>query len=672
MENQQQPIQFNQDQDILSARQKRRVWVFALSGVIAVLLLCYVLWLFLAKGYQINVNPAEAQSSAQIRLKQGTGFVFSNKVYTFTGNTVVAVSASKFITQEVVINPESPAIIDVTLTPAPVELRFFVVGEDDAAEPEVQWRVNGALVASASTLQHQVKPGEISVNVSHPWYQTAIWQGSGGAADEITQTITLQPITGALNIASQPLGAEVIIDGELVGITPLTVDRVGGEYEVEIRHPGYQSISDQISVENRNLTPQRNYILIPEQGILQFQLSPSNGLLSVNSAPVTASQTSIDANVNHLVRYQKQGFIPQTQNLTLKPGETRAINFALKQEMARVSISSSLPSQVQINGKPAGQTPLELSLQTVEQEITFIKPGYRTVVQKLIPEAGIDNVVFAEILSEFDARRKEGKPLFISGLGIEMKKFRPRAYTMGSPDNEPYRRRNEHRISVDFSRHIWVAKHEVTEAQYSAFKQGGASSELPVTNITWLEAVAYCHWLSVQEGLEPFYLFENGRLVGLNPEARGYRLLTEAEWEWLAKMSNRRAPTQYSWGSTERIPKEYGNYADESAKATGKFTLQNYDDGYKLKAPVGSFKADRAGLFDLDGNVSEWVHDRFTLQPPDTRQTYRDYLGMSRGSANVIKGGNYESGRHRDLRVARRTQGNEGSDTVGFRIARYD
>lgn len=661
-----------QDQEILAARQQRRLWVFILSGVGATLLLGYVLWLFLAQGYQINVNPEDARPSSKVQMVSGAGFVLSNKVYTFSSNTVVSVSAQKYLSQNVVINPESPAVIDVTLQPAPVRLSFDVV-----PAVEAQWLVNGKLVAKGASLQWEVSPGEIQVSASHPWFEAQHWKGKGEPAEQILQSFSLVAIQGEISITSKPVGAEVLLDGKRVGATPLEIKQSGGEYPVEIRKPGYQTITDNVEIKNQALNPGRNYLLVPEQGIMQFSLEPKYGLLSLNNAPVSGDQVSVDADVAHSVKYEKDGYKSFTERVILMPDEARDITIRLEPEYGTAELTSSQPALVEINGKSIGTTPLTVSLQTIEQDIHFVKTGYRTVVKNVTTNAKTTSKVFAEMLSEFDARRKEGRPLFIAGLGIEMKQFRPRAYVMGSPDNEPFRRRNEHRVPVDFNRQVWVSKHEITEAQFAAFKKSEGASEsstsnLPVTNISWAEAAAFCYWLSLQEGLEPFYLFENGRLVGLDVNARGYRLPTEAEWEWLAKIANRRAPTTYSWGSQERIPKDYGNYADESVKAAGKFTLEKYEDGHVQRAPVGSFKADRTGLFDLDGNVSEWVHDRYTLQPPDTSRTKINYLGMPRGEANVIKGANFESGRYRDLRVALRNDGTEGSPTVGFRIARYE
>lgn len=164
---------------------------------------------------------------------------------------------------------------------------------------------------------------------------------------------------------------------------------------------------------------------------------------------------------------------------------------------------------------------------------------------------------------------------------------------------------------------------------------------------------------------------QNQQIVGVEPAATGYRLLTEAEWEWLAKKANRAKPTKYVWGNRDKVARAHGNFADAQLKGTQPFYFMDYTDQHKGLAPVGSYKADRTGLFDLAGNVAEWVHDRYTLAVPELGQTYTDYLGMSRGQSHVIKGGSFQTGRLKELRAAYRQNDASGRPDVGFRIARY-
>lgn len=657
----------NQDQQILAARQKRRLWVFVLAGVAGMLLLSYLVWLFLAKGYQLQVAPQEAAKTAQYEVRSGAGFMMGNQLYSFGGNLILAVSAPKFITQEIVVNSATPGIIPIVMQPAPAQITLTTSPEF----AETHWYFNDQLLATGTELETTLPPGQHAITAVHPWYETAQWQANVEAAEVISETLTLTPLLGSIKISSIPQGATVHLNEQIIGTTPLEITRPGGQYQVRVALEGYQTTEDQIAIELGNRHPQRGYQLLPEKGTLNFELKPEGGVLLVNQKPA-ASGIAVDANKTHTVRYEKPGFEASNQMLKVSPGENKSIDIELKPEFGEVMLQANLPADVRIDGRSYGSTPLTLKLQTVENTISFERAGFRTVHKTITPKAGSTLQVKAEMLSEFDARRREGKPLFISTLGIDMKAFTPRAYVMGSPENEAFRRRNEHPVKVDFNRSILVSKHEITEAQFATFSGShDAESDLPVSNVSWMDAVAFCHWLSVQEGLEPFYLMENGQLKGINPDARGYRLPTEAEWEWLAKVAGRRAPTQFSWGSQERIPKDYGNYADASIQANNVFKFEDYNDGFEGKAPVGFFKADRNGLFDLDGNVAEWVHDRFTLQPPDTDRTHMNYLGASRGQSHVVKGGDYQTGRYRELRVAMREEGTEPAATLGFRIARY-
>ncbi|MEO0369712.1 MAG: SUMF1/EgtB/PvdO family nonheme iron enzyme, partial [Pseudomonadota bacterium] len=116
----------------------------------------------------------------------------------------------------------------------------------------------------------------------------------------------------------------------------------------------------------------------------------------------------------------------------------------------------------------------------------------------------------------------------------------------------------------------------------------------------------------------------------------------------------------------------WGNFGEESTKSQTALYLKDYDDGYAGKAPVGSFKADRLGLYDLAGNVSEWVHDLYTNQPPSKATGLTDDFGANRGEGNVFKGGHFQVGQIQDLRAAYREPSTSPLPTVGFRIVRYE
>jgi len=191
------------------------------------------------------------------------------------------------------------------------------------------------------------------------------------------------------------------------------------------------------------------------------------------------------------------------------------------------------------------------------------------------------------------------------------------------------------------------------------------SDDHPVTNVSWNDAIAFCNKLSEQEGLKPYYQFGTGSPSG----GDGYRLPTEAEWEYACRA---RTTTRYQSGDDPETLAEVGNIADGTAKArypTWTFAIAARD-GYVYTAPVGRFRPNAFGLYDMHGNVWEWCWDGYDAKyyaasPVD------DPRGPSGASVRVIRGGGWDYD-PRGARSADRdgyTPGLRSSD-LGFRLAR--
>ena len=642
-----------------------RYFVFGLLGGSIVFIVLF--WLLLVKGFAIHVTPEEAQPTVSVDIVKGMGVVSGGKAYVVSQDTLLSVGAERFESKHVSLKNVTSSNVEVTLEPSPATLISAVSVQNG----ETSWYINSRLENVGATLEEELPPGAYDILVDNPYYATYSTSVMLERGLPYSLEVELDKIKGVVALESKPAGAQVYVNEKLQGITPLTFEESGGAYQLRIELPGYQTINDVIEITNVNGKPSRHYLMSPEQAELLVVTEPEGGLLMVDGSSQEVGKLFVDSGFKHNLSYQLPGYYTESQSVLLKPGEKRQLVFKLKPEIGEVILESTKTATVTSNGKAIGQTPFSLKAKAVPIELQFSAPGYRTVTKVVTPSGKNTTKVSVEMLTEFEARRREGLPLFISKLGIQMAKFRGTKFMMGSPSSEIGRKRNEHQLQVSFDKQFWVSRHEITEAQYRAYDSGRNQSSLPITNVTWLDAAMYCNWLSEQEGLPQFYNISGGRLTGVNIDSKGYRLPTEAEWEWLAKKSKRAKETTFVWGSHERIPKDIGNFGDQSISGKQPLILQQYNDGYAGKAPVGSFKQDRAGLFDLAGNVSEWVHDLYTNNPPDNSVTHINYLGASRGLQHVIKGANYKSGRLKELRAAKREFSDKASEMVGFRIARY-
>ncbi len=230
------------------------------------------------------------------------------------------------------------------------------------------------------------------------------------------------------------------------------------------------------------------------------------------------------------------------------------------------------------------------------------------------------------------------------------------------------------------TRAFYLGAREVTNREFRAFKPDHDSGtfegeslngdDQPVANVSWGEAAQFLNWLSVKDGLQPVYEEGGSGWAPVRPLRNGYRLPTDAEWEWAARFAGQTAGLLYPWGETARPPDRSGNYADVSAAQMLPTVMVTYDDGYKVSAPVGSYDANSYGIFDLGGNVAEWVQDFYTLDLLESTQRVDDPLGPEGGQLHVVRGASWRSATVADLRVAARGSGFDGREDVGFRIAR--
>jgi formylglycine-generating enzyme required for sulfatase activity/nucleoid-associated protein YgaU len=657
------------DSSIRQAKKTHALRNAIAGGVVLIVTIGLILWLAVIEAFTVNVQPENARASATFSIVGGIGYVSGNTIYKVSPQVEIIASADKFIAASVLIDSKSTSVINIVLQPVPGELKGIVIGE----HTDTAWILDGELKQLGAEYSESLKPGRYELTVDSPHHQVDVVDANVESDKVFLWEPQLTLIQGRLSIQSTPTNASVFIDGQEVGKTPWSKDMIAKQYAVRVEQAGFEPTVEDIDITRQRPDPTRRYNLKPLSAALSLTLEPAGGSLLVDDKVVSDSRRiPLASNKQHIVSYQKPGYFTVTKTYNVTAGQTLSDAISLKEEVGEVAISSNLQANISINGKSVGTTPFNQTMRAIEYKVVLSKPGYRSVERTIKPSSEAKVALDVELLTEYQARRKEGKPSVAQIMGIQFLQVKPTAFSMGSKDNEQGRRRNEFVKQVDFTRPIYVSRHEITEAQFARFKGSSSTSNLPATDMSWYDAIRFCNWLSEQEGLPPFYRVQNGRYLGFDSSSNGFRLPSEAEWEWLARKGRRSTETTFVWGDVRKPPEDAGNFGDESIKSETALYLKDYDDGHAGKAPVGSFDADRLGLFDLAGNVSEWVHDAYTNQPPTQTTGLIDDFGSTRGEGNVFKGGHFQIGQVQDLRAAYREPATSPLPTLGFRIVRYE
>jgi formylglycine-generating enzyme required for sulfatase activity len=262
------------------------------------------------------------------------------------------------------------------------------------------------------------------------------------------------------------------------------------------------------------------------------------------------------------------------------------------------------------------------------------------------------------------------------------------SFRMGSPAAEKGREKHEgpqHQVSLS---DYWIGMHEVTVAEFGEFvgssrykttaEKEGSGVDMknpakltpgmtwqdpmivqnktdPVVMVSWYDAVEYCNWRSKKEGLRPAYSVA-GSTVAMIEAANGYRLPTEAEWEYAARGGVQWALQPYLYAGSDNL-EEVGWFGKNSAGSTH---------------PVGSKKANALGLFDMSGNAGEWCWD-FYSKDYYAKASGENPLGPPTGTTHVYRGGYWFWDTEKFERVAYRAYAVNAlfrSNAIGFRLVR--
>jgi formylglycine-generating enzyme required for sulfatase activity len=438
--------------------------------------------------------------------------------------------------------------------------------------------------------------------------------------------------------------------------------------------------------------------LVTEAGLPRelsdVRLEPADGKLMVKSSPAgarvmvgkrysgqTPLEVSLAPGIPHVIQLSKAGYEDAVRTIQIETAEEETMEVDLRAVKGVVHFSvQPAGADLFINGRAIGKVPQRLDLLATAQKIEIRKKGYQPFQTRITPRPGFPQEIQA-VLKALTPKGTSSQERITARNGYALKRIRPGLFVMGSSRGEQGRRSNETLRKIELKRPFYMGLKEVTNREFREFLARHDSGDintislndddLPAVQITWEQAALYCNWLSAKESLPPAYVLKNGKLEAAEPMTTGYRLPTEAEWEYCARLAPNGVKLKYPWGAKFPPRPKSGNFADTSAKSLLTNTIEGYTDGFPVAASPGKFPANPLGFFDMGGNVSEWCNDYYEIYSYDAEKVVADPTGPKDGSLRVVRGSSWRHASISTLRLSYRDYSNTKRPDVGFRICRY-
>jgi formylglycine-generating enzyme required for sulfatase activity len=431
--------------------------------------------------------------------------------------------------------------------------------------------------------------------------------------------IKLQPSPGTLALVSTPTGANVTVDDQFRGTTPVELALSPlSAHRLALSKSGYESFTGDITVQPGK-TLAKTIELRPKFGTVFITVQPADAELFVDGRSYGAATRRLDLTaVAHRLEIKRAGYETYRTTVTPRTGLSQALSVTLE------------PTSANPAPGPARKRSREQITTSDGQTLQFMEPG---------------------------------------------------SFVMGASRREQGRRSNENLRRVELTRAFYLGRNEVTNAQFRRFRPAHVSGGIqgynlnadqqPVVGISWNDAAEYLNWLSAKDSLPLAYERNGDAMVPMQPPNTGYRLPSEAEWAYAARFRNQVPPLRYPWGKLFPPTTAAGNYADTTASGILANTLPDYTDGFAVTAPVGKFSPNALGIHDLGGNVAEWCQDFYGVYPNSADVPTRDPLGPASGQHHVVRGSSWRHASISELRLSYRDYSSAVRPDLGFRIARY-
>ncbi len=500
---------------------------------------------------------------------------------------------------------------------------------------------------------------------------------------------------GGVLVETEPTGAMVVLGGQMKRSPAQFAELTTGRHSAHVMLPGYDPVDVALEIPANAEAHPAKLRLAQARGAVglasrpagaEFELRQGETVVKSGTTPAHLADLPIGA-YQVLMRLDGR---ERTAELEIKRGETSPVEIEFAS--GRIAVTSTPPgAEIFADGRPAGTAPVELALAEGAHEIAARYrswPEQKMSVQADRAQPGAAAFEFAggsvKITSSpggaavFAQGAELGRtPLLVEDLepgrvryeirlagfkNIEVtgdvqpggQTFLPARFVKraGPVRGQPW----ENSLGMKFAPvgdvlvGVWPVRVQDFEAFCAAASRARSAADFPQTaahpavSVNWEDATAFCEWLTARELAAE--RLENGQL---------YRLISDKEWSAAAGLPDEGGETpeqrdgktrDFPWGKQWPPPAGAGNFADGPSKRGA--SIAGYRDGFAWTSPVGSFAANRAGLFDMTGNVWQWCADSYkggaagardwgvlrggswgTVTPAELRMSYRNVVDRS-------------------------------------------
>jgi len=490
----------------------------------------------------------------------------------------------------------------------------------------------------------------------------------------------------SLVVISNPADAEKWLDGELLG-TGESYQITSGEHDLEVKKKGFTTITRKFTAEQAVTTFKDIKLLPAMPAIVKITTEPEGAAVYLNNLKfgVTPIESFFDVGT-YPIKIEKEGFEIIESKVTINENGL-ILDYLLNDLRSTLTVKTYLNATVNFNGESykGGIENYKIAPQILRITVTMPKADPIDKIITIIPksietievfpeiEKGVIQVTIIPSTAVFELKgdsgeyykgegrstfidvpagkyelvaREEGYKTLLKNIDLKnndslLEQIKLEEGSDSSEETEEYikekmvlveggsytRDEKKYNGEVALIDGFYISKFEVSQEEWISIMNNNPSDHIggsfPVEKISWYDAIEFCNKKSKEEGLIPCY-FKDGEIIECNMEASGYRLPTEAEWEYAARGGSTGSPTTYA-GS---------NKIDEVAWYDGNSRNKTHD--------VGNKKPNALGIHDMSGNVWEWCWDWYE---PIGLISGNNPTGPYKGKEKVIKGGSWSSDR---------------------------